>query len=77
LDADFAVLDEQERWTVRAVDLHNLNRYTPLEGREFVGRLTATILRGEMVYSRTAAGADTFGEAGYGQWVRRETRVEA
>ena len=41
-DADFVVLDENERWTVRADDLHYLNRYTPLEGRELVGRVRAT-----------------------------------
>ena len=77
LDADFAVLDETDRWTVRAEDLHNLNRYTPLDGRELVGRVWATILRGERIYSRTPAGFETFGEAGYGQWVRREKRVES
>jgi dihydroorotase-like cyclic amidohydrolase len=32
-DADFVVFDESDRWTVRASTLHNLNRYTPLEGR--------------------------------------------
>lgn len=75
LDADFTVLDEKERWTVRASDLHYLNRYTPLEGRELEGRVVATILRGQVVYSRMGSGGEDFGEAGYGQWVRRETRV--
>ncbi|MBT8396865.1 MAG: allantoinase AllB [Gemmatimonadetes bacterium] len=76
LDADFAVLDETERWTVRAADLHNLNRYTPLEGRELMGRVRATILRGETAYSRAASGTETFGPTGAGEWVMREKRAE-
>lgn len=77
LDADFAVLDENEAWTVRAKDLHNLNRYTPLEGRELSGRVQATILRGETVFARAPDGSESFGRAGYGQWVRRSRREEA
>jgi allantoinase len=76
-DADFAVLDESERWTVRAEDLHNLNRYTPLEGYDLTGRVRATILRGRSIYSRGSDGTESFGETGYGRWVRRDTRVEA
>lgn len=75
-DADFAVLDENMRWTVRAEDLHNLNRYTPLEGYELTGRVRATIVRGQRVYTREPDGSESFGEAGYGRWVRRETRGE-
>jgi allantoinase len=75
-DADFAVLDENEEWTVRGPDLHNLNRYTPLEGRGLTGRVRATILRGQTVYARAPDGSESFGDAGYGRWVRRETRVK-
>ena len=75
-DADFAVLDEKMRWTVRADDLHNLNRYTPFEGYQLTGRVKATILRGQRVYAREPDGSESFGEVGVGRWVRRETRVE-
>jgi len=75
LDADFAVLAENEEWTVRASELHNLNRYTPLEGRRPKGRIRATILRGEMVYQRAEDGSESFGETGYGRFTRRETRL--
>lgn len=75
-DADFVVLDENEAWTVRAADLHNLNRYTPLEGKTLKGRVRATILRGESVYARAPDGSERFGKAGFGQWVRRETGVQ-
>jgi allantoinase len=74
-DADFAVLDENETWTVRSADLHNLNRYTPLEGRTLTGRVRATILRGETVYARGRAGTEFFGKAGYGRWCRRRNRI--
>ncbi|MFQ5747447.1 MAG: allantoinase AllB [Gemmatimonadota bacterium] len=71
LDADFAVLDDGESWTVRAADLHNLNPYTPLEGRTLTGRVWATYVRGRLAYRREADGAETFGPAGLGRHVRR------
>ncbi len=75
LDADLVVLDEDETWTVRPDDLHNLNRYSPFDGRSFRGRVRATYVRGEPVYVRADDGTETFGAAGYGRRVRRETPV--
>jgi allantoinase len=75
LDADFVVLDPDERWTVRAADLHNLNRYTPLEGRTLTGRVRAVYLRGERIFARAAGGGEQFASPGTGRWVRRETRA--
>ena len=74
-DADLAVLDEESSRTVRADELHNLNRYTPLEGRTLAGRVTATFVRGTRVYGLESDGTESFGPAGFGQRVRRETRV--
>jgi len=74
-DADFAVLDEKATWTVRGENLHNLNRYTPLEGRNLTGRIARTVLRGKTVYARDLDGTETFGNAGVGQWIRRETEI--
>lgn len=74
-DADFAVIDEEETWKVRAGDMHNLNRYTPLEGRTLRGRVTATFVRGVPVYRRDPDGPESFGAAGFGRRLRRETRV--
>jgi allantoinase len=74
-DADLAVIDEEGRWTVRAAGMHNLNRYTPLEGKSLAGRVTATFVRGTQVYGRDPDGAETFGPSGFGRRVRRETRV--
>jgi allantoinase len=76
LDADLAVIDEEDDWTVRASDLHSLNRYTPHEGQRLAGRVRATLVRGEEVFRRHPGGAETFGSPGHGHRVRRETRVE-
>ncbi|MCU0235245.1 MAG: allantoinase AllB [Thermoanaerobaculales bacterium] len=70
-DADFVVFDERARWTVRASGLHNLNRYTPLEGLELTGRVRATYLRGRPVFERLPDDDERFAEAGLGRWVRR------
>jgi allantoinase len=76
LDADLVVLDDEESWTVRAEALHNLNRYTPLEGRELTGRVRATFLRGEEVFRRDPRGEESFGAGGAGRRVRRERKVD-
>lgn len=75
LDADLTVLDEHETWTVRAKNLHNLNRYSPFEGHSFTGRVRATYVRGEPVFVRGEDGKESFGAAGFGRRVRRETPV--
>jgi allantoinase len=73
LDADFVVLDENATWTVDAAALHNLNRYTPFEGRRLTGRVRATYLRGRCVFERRADGGEWFAPAGTGEFVRRGT----
>jgi len=67
-DADFVVL-EVEDWTVRAEDLHNLNRYTPLEGCRLAAFVSQTWLRGEPVWDAT--GGHVTAGAGHGRLVRR------
>ena len=74
-DADLVVLNEDETWTVRATNLHNLNRYSPFEGHRFTGRVRATYVRGEPVFVRGDDGSEVFGAAGFGRRVRRETPV--
>ena len=70
-DADFVVLDEDVRWTVLGSELHNLNRYTPLEGHEFTGRVRATYVRGQAVFERKPDGRELFAPAGCGKWIQR------
>jgi allantoinase len=71
LDADFVVFDEHETWTVRGEALHNLNRYTPLEGRQLTGRVRAVYLRGQCVYQRRPDGSESFAPQGTGKFVKR------
>jgi allantoinase len=70
-DADFVVLDRETRWKVKAQGLHNLNRYTPLEGHELTGRVRATYVRGQCAFERRPEGTEFFAPAGTGTWVRR------
>jgi allantoinase len=70
-DADFVVFDESEQWTVSGSNLHNLNRYTPFEGREWTGRVRATYVRGVSAFERRPEGTEFFAPAGTGQWVKR------
>ena len=70
-DADFAVVDPDETWTVRAGELHNLNRYTPFEGWTMTGRVRQTWVRGRRAFAR---GEDEswFDEPGTGRFLRRD-----
>jgi allantoinase len=50
LDADLALLDPDRPVTVRAAESPSGQGYTPFEGQELTGQVTATFLRGELVY---------------------------
>jgi allantoinase len=50
LDADLALLDPDRRVTVRAAESPSGQGYTPFEGQELTGQVTATFLRGDLVY---------------------------
>jgi allantoinase len=49
LDADLALVDPRETWTIRAGDSESTQGYTPFEGIELSARVKATFLRGELV----------------------------
>jgi len=49
LDADLAIVDPAETWTIRAKDSESTQGYTPFEGIELSARVKATFLRGELV----------------------------
>jgi dihydroorotase len=48
-DANLVVFDPHERWTVRADQLHSRSTNTPYEGRELLGRVRTTLVRGRLV----------------------------
>ena len=70
-DADFSVVDASSSWTVRASELHNKNRYTPLEGMTLQGRIQETWVRGRRVFFRDQHGRETFSEQPSGRFTKR------
>lgn len=64
-DADLALLDPDETWTVRAENSLSDQGYTPFEGMEVTGRVKHTFLRGDHVYD-----GDGVGEP-HGQYLQR------
>lgn len=48
-DADFAIFDPEESWTVSANELHHRNPITAYEGKTLTGRVTSTWLRGSPI----------------------------
>jgi allantoinase len=49
-DADVVLLDPQATFTVRAADSPSGQGYTPFEGQELTGKVTHTLLRGNLIY---------------------------
>ena len=49
LDADLALVDPRDTWTIRAGDSDSTQGYTPFEGIELSARVKATFLRGALV----------------------------
>jgi allantoinase len=49
LDADLALVDPTETWTVRAKDSASTQGYTPFEGLELHSKVKATFLRGALI----------------------------
>ena len=49
LDADLALVDPSETWTVRAKDSESTQGYTPFEGLELHSKVKATFLRGALI----------------------------
>jgi allantoinase len=49
-DADLAIVDPNEEWTVRAEDLFAQHKHSPYLGRKLRGRVHATLVRGKVVY---------------------------
>jgi allantoinase len=67
-DADIALVDPFETFTVRAAESESKQGYTPFEGQELIGRVKSTFLRGELIYH----GGKVVGPA-RGRYLRRPT----
>ncbi|NKQ54468.1 dihydroorotase family protein [Amycolatopsis sp. K13G38] len=60
-DADFALVDPDVQWTVRAADSESTQEYTPFEGFEMTARVTDTFVRGNHVYADGKVQSDPVG----------------
>ncbi|TAL05110.1 MAG: allantoinase [Verrucomicrobia bacterium] len=49
-DADFALVDLKQKFTVRAEDLFYRHKHSPYVGRALTGRVVRTILRGQTIF---------------------------
>jgi len=66
-DADFTIFDPNREWTLEdRHTLHSKNTVTPFEGESFTGKVTKTIVRGNVVYTEEN---DVVGEPGFGTQV--------
>ena len=65
-DADLALLDPTQSFTVRAADSPSGQGYTPFEGQELTGKVVATFLRGRQIL----AGGEVVGDPA-GAYLRR------
>jgi allantoinase len=54
-DVDLALLDPDRRFVVRGADSPSAQGYTPFEGQELTGQVTATFLRGQLAWEGGAA----------------------
>jgi allantoinase len=71
LDADLAIVDPAQSFTVRASESHSGQGYTPFEGMELDGRVVATWLRGSQIYDKgNIIGTPT------GRYQKRPTVIE-
>jgi dihydroorotase len=48
--ADIAIIDPDMKWTVTVNDFHSLSQNSPYLGWDLVGRVTATVMGGRIVY---------------------------
>ncbi|MFB6297631.1 MAG: allantoinase AllB [Salinirussus sp.] len=63
-DADFTVFDPDREWTLEdRHSLHSKNTVTPFEGESFTGKVTGTVVRGNVVYTEDD---DVTGDPGFG-----------
>jgi allantoinase len=69
-DADLALIDPGQSWTVRGAAFYSKGKITPFEGMTFQGRVVKTLLRGRVIYD---AEEGILAPPGYGEFLRRNS----
>jgi dihydropyrimidinase len=72
-DADFAIVDLDREWTVRAADNLSHSDFSVYEGRTIRGAVTDVAVRGEVLFRD----GKLVGQAGHGRYLRRFPVLEA
>jgi dihydroorotase len=55
VDADVAIVDQQEQWEVDPTKFHSKSRNTPFTGWKVKGRVRTTIVGGRVVFEASPA----------------------
>ncbi|WP_425756387.1 allantoinase AllB [Ihubacter sp. rT4E-8] len=71
-DADIAILNPNQVWTVKDENLKQMIKWSPYDGMEVTGKITRTIVNGIEVYN----GTDIICEKGCGAFISPEERVD-
>ncbi|HEX5689416.1 MAG TPA: amidohydrolase family protein, partial [Roseiflexaceae bacterium] len=71
-DADIAIVDPNEEWTVREADLFARHKHSPYLGRKLRGHVRTTLVRGRVVYRD----GEIVGRVGHGRLVEANNRVQ-
>ncbi len=70
-DADFAIVDPTQRWTLGANQLETRSGVSAYLGRGFTGRVVRTTVRGKTVF----VDGEVIGRPGWGQFVRPHSHI--
>lgn len=71
-DADLAIIDPNAEWTLDEVELHSSAGWSPYHGWPLRGKVTRTILRGQVIFD----GEQVIAEPGAGQFVPGQHRAK-
>ncbi len=66
-DADFTIVDLSRKWVLKAEDMYTSCKWIPYEGKEIMGKVIYTILRGKIVMEDGIV----IGEQGDGHFISR------
>jgi allantoinase len=70
-DADFALVDPEQEWTLESSELQTKSGVSPYLDRRFRGRVLQTVVRGKTVF----VDGEVIGQPGWGHFVRPGERI--
>lgn len=70
-DADFTVVNLQEKWIIHAEEMHTACGWVPYEGMQITGKVTHTIVRGRVLMQN----GTILGIPGFGKFIPRGKQI--